>query len=95
MAAGRELVWLALSRGGGWRHREAKHTPLCGGWYAARSDPDLQIEMLIGTMGRTIARHVDQGRTSELPAAPEPALAMAGGCATRRSRSWPRSATSA
>lgn len=42
---------------------------------------DLQIEMLVATMGHTIARHVDGGRTAELPAALEPALAMAGACA--------------
>jgi hypothetical protein len=42
---------------------------------------DLQIEMLVGTMGHTIARHVHAGRTSELPGALEPALAMAGACA--------------
>jgi hypothetical protein len=42
---------------------------------------ELQIEMLVATMGHTIARHVDAGRTSELPAALEPALAMAGACA--------------
>jgi hypothetical protein len=42
---------------------------------------DLQIEMLVGTMSHTIARHVGQGRTAELPAALDPALAMAGACA--------------
>lgn len=42
---------------------------------------DLQIEMLVATMGHTIARHIEQGRTAELPAAIEPALAMAGACA--------------
>lgn len=41
---------------------------------------DLQIEMLLATMGVTIARHVDAGRTAELPAALEPALAMADAC---------------
>lgn len=41
---------------------------------------DLQIEMLVATMGLTIARHVDAGRTAELPAAIEPALAMADAC---------------
>jgi len=41
----------------------------------------LQIEMLVATMGHTIARHVEAGRTAELPAALEPALAMAGACA--------------
>jgi hypothetical protein len=42
---------------------------------------ELQIEMLVATMGHTIARHVQAGRTSELTAALEPALAMAGACA--------------
>ena len=42
--------------------------------------PDLQIEMLVATMGHTIARHVEAGRTAELPDALEPALAMAGAC---------------
>jgi hypothetical protein len=42
---------------------------------------ELQIEMLVATMGHTIARHVDQGRTSELPSVLEPALAMSGACA--------------
>jgi hypothetical protein len=42
---------------------------------------DLQIEMLVATMGHTIARHVELGRTSELPSALGPALAMAGACA--------------
>ncbi len=42
---------------------------------------ELQIEMLLATMGLTIARHVGAGRTAELPAALEPALAMAGACA--------------
>jgi DNA-binding transcriptional regulator YbjK len=41
---------------------------------------DLQIEMLVATMGHTIARHVEAGRTAELPDALEPALAMAGAC---------------
>jgi hypothetical protein len=42
--------------------------------------PDLQIEMLIATMGLIIARHVEAGRTAELPAALEPALALADAC---------------
>jgi len=42
---------------------------------------DLQIEMLLATMNHTIARHVEAGRAAELPAALEPALAMAGACA--------------
>jgi hypothetical protein len=41
---------------------------------------DLQIEMLVATMGHTIARHVDAGRTSELTGALEPALALARAC---------------
>jgi hypothetical protein len=41
---------------------------------------DLQIEMLVATMGTTIARHVNDGRTAELRGALEPALAMAGAC---------------
>ena len=40
----------------------------------------LQIEMLVATMGHTIARHVDAGRTSELTGALEPALALARAC---------------
>ncbi len=42
--------------------------------------PDLQIEMLVATMGQAIARHVNAGRTSELPEAIEPALALARAC---------------
>jgi hypothetical protein len=42
--------------------------------------PQLQIEMLVATMSHTIARHVHAGRTSELPDAIEPALAMASAC---------------
>jgi hypothetical protein len=41
---------------------------------------DLQIEMLVATMGLTIARHVEAGRTADLPAALGPALAMADAC---------------
>lgn len=41
---------------------------------------DLQIEMLVATMGLTIARHVEAGRTADLPDALEPALAMADAC---------------
>jgi hypothetical protein len=41
---------------------------------------ELQVEMLVATMGHTIRRHVDAGRTSELAGAIEPALAMAGAC---------------
>jgi hypothetical protein len=51
----------------------------------ARFDGDavasgLQIEMLVATMGHTIARHVNAGRTTELTGALEPALAMAEAC---------------
>jgi hypothetical protein len=42
--------------------------------------PELQVEMLIATMGHTIARHVATGETAKLPDALEPALAMAGAC---------------
>ena len=41
---------------------------------------ELQVEMLVATMGHTIARHVDAGRTSELTGALEPALALARAC---------------
>jgi predicted transcriptional regulator len=46
--------------------------------------PELQIEMLVATMGTTIARHVTSGRASELRDAIGPALAMAGACAPLR-----------
>jgi hypothetical protein len=42
--------------------------------------PDLQIEMLVATMGVTIAQHIDAGRTADLPSAIEPALVMADAC---------------
>jgi hypothetical protein len=50
-------------------------------WDGEAVASELQIEMLVATMGHTIARHVDAGRTAELPGAIEPALAMAGACA--------------
>jgi DNA-binding transcriptional regulator YbjK len=42
--------------------------------------PTLQVEMLIGTMAHTIARHVATGETARLPDALDPALAMADAC---------------
>jgi hypothetical protein len=42
--------------------------------------PELQVEMLVATMGHTIARHVTTGQTAMLTGALEPALAMADAC---------------
>jgi hypothetical protein len=42
--------------------------------------PTLQVEMLVATMGHTIARHVSTGERARLSEALEPALALADAC---------------
>ena len=42
--------------------------------------PELQVEMLLATMGHAISRQVATGQTATLPAALEPALTMAHAC---------------
>jgi hypothetical protein len=42
--------------------------------------PELQVEMLLGTMAHAIARRVSSGETATLPDVLEPVLTLAGAC---------------